>query len=101
MQDAVNLDCRHCRALKRRQQHATQSITKGKPVTALKWLGNYRGHARVVAARNNLQLGRLDQFLPVPLDRHGYVLSKSRLQPEPLRRKRNKTPGPFNRPGAL
>ncbi|MNT84543.1 hypothetical protein D3C72_2245670 [compost metagenome] len=75
MQDAVNLDCGNCRALKRRQKHATKGIAQGKPVSALKRLGNHRGHARVVAARNNVQLGRLDQFLPVPLDRHGIVLS--------------------------
>jgi hypothetical protein len=81
VQNAVDLDCRHCRALERRQQHATQGVAQGKAVAALQRLGDHRSHARIVAARNNFQLGRLDQFLPVPLDRHGIVLSKSRPTP--------------------
>ena len=52
MQNAVDLDGGHGRALQRRQQHATQRIAQGQAIAALKRLGDDRGHARVVAARN-------------------------------------------------
>src|SRR5690606_1479761 len=45
---------------------------------ALQWFGNNRSHTRVVSARNDIQFGRLDKFLPVSLDGHGKVLSSER-----------------------
>ena len=70
MQYAIDLDGGDCRTLQRREQNPAQRVAQGQAITAFKRLGDHGGDARGIAARNDVELGRLNQFLPVFLDHH-------------------------------
>ena len=67
MQHAVDMHRGDGGALERRQQHAAKRIAEGEPEAALKRLGYDRGEALRVAARIDIELGGLDEILPVLL----------------------------------
>ena len=71
MQHAVDLDSGNGRAAQRRQQNTAQRIAERQAVAALQRLGDERGQRLLL--RRELDLVRLDQFLPVFLD-HGISL---------------------------
>ena len=78
VQHAVDLYRGHRGAAQRRQEHATQRIAERQAEAALERLGDERRH-RLVLGRE-LDLVRLDQFLPVFLD-HAFVLPFPRHHP--------------------
>jgi len=78
VQDAIDLDRGYSRTLERGQQYTAQRIAKRQAVAALKRFSDDGRDARVATVRNDVQFGRLDEFLPVPLDGHGIVLSNGR-----------------------
>jgi hypothetical protein len=70
MQHAVDMHRLHRRALQRGQQDAAQGVAERDAEAALERLRNHGGVTLRVRSRAHLELGRLDQFLPVLLDRH-------------------------------
>ena len=66
---AVDLRRRDGGSLERRQQDAPQRVAESDAEAALERLGDQE-LAVGPRARHDLQLGQLDQFLPIPLD-HG------------------------------
>jgi hypothetical protein len=77
MQHAVDLHRGHRRAVQRGQQHAAQRVAQRQTEAALQGLGDDHRPPSRIHARLDVQLVRLDQFLPVLLD---HVVS-SRSQP--------------------
>jgi hypothetical protein len=74
MQNAIDLNGGHGSAAKRRQKHATQSITERQTETAFQRLSN-DGCMRAGAVGDEIHLIRLDEFLPVLLDHVSIPLS--------------------------
>jgi hypothetical protein len=60
VENALDLDRGHRRALERRQQHATQRVAERQAEAALERLGDDGRAARGLAARLNVELARLD-----------------------------------------
>jgi hypothetical protein len=67
VQHAVDVHRLHRRALQRRQQDAAQRVAERHAEAALERLGDQR-RLRLASAPGDLQLVRLDQFLPIFLD---------------------------------
>jgi hypothetical protein len=67
VQHAVDMHRRDGGALQRRQQHAAESVAEREPEAALKRIGHDGRQARRVAAGNDVELGGLDEILPVLL----------------------------------
>ena len=88
VQHAVDMDRGDRRALQRRQQNAAQRVAERQAEAALERLGDDgRDAARIVAGRD-IELVRLDEFLPVLLN-HGFepsVRLVGRARASPLRR---------------
>ena len=74
MQNAIDLNGGHGSAAKRRQKHATQSITERQTETAFQRFSN-DGCMRAGAVGDEIHLVRLDEFLPVLLDHVSIPLS--------------------------
>src|SRR3954464_8779388 len=103
MQHAVDADRRHRGALQGRQQHAAQSIAQRYAEATLERLGDDRRHATLVLAALDVELVRLDQFLPIFL--YHSVFHSLRVDPGintsrtgafahgPITRRRWETPG--------
>jgi hypothetical protein len=80
MQDAIDMDACDGSALERRQQDTAQSITERQAKTALKWLRYNRTQTLWVPPLRHIELGGLDQILPVLLQHReprSYKLSAS------------------------
>ena len=84
MQHAVDVNRRHGRALKRRQEDAAQRVAEGGAEAALERLRHEGGDAAAVAARLNVELRRTDQFLPVLLI-HLHLFASCRKSGSPAR----------------
>ncbi len=67
MQHPVDMHRGDGGALKRGQQHAPERVAEGEPEATLERLGDDRGEALRVAARIDVELGGLDEILPVLL----------------------------------
>src|SRR5690606_1280960 len=68
---AVDLDSRYGSATQRRQKHATQRVAEGEAKATLERLGDQSGQSLFL--RRELDLVRLDQFLPVFLDHVAFL----------------------------
>ncbi|MNY06042.1 hypothetical protein D3C86_1387820 [compost metagenome] len=66
VQDTVDLHGRNSGAAQRRQQNATQRVAEGEAETTFQRLGNER--CLGAAGRGELDLVRLDKFLPILLN---------------------------------
>ena len=73
VQHAVDLRGGDRGALQRGQQHAAQRVAERHAEAALERLGDDRGLAVGPLPGQHLELGRLDQFLPVLLDHGAYL----------------------------
>ena len=67
VQHAIDMHRGDGGALERRQQHAAKRVAESEPEAALERLGDDRGEALRVAARIDIELGGLDEILPVLL----------------------------------
>ena len=67
VQHTVDMHRGDGRALKRREQYAAKRIAKGEPKTPLQRFGHDQRKTRRVAARRDVELGGLDEILPVLL----------------------------------
>ncbi len=73
MQHAIDLGSRDRGALQRRQEDATKRVAERDAEAALERLGDDRRFPVGPQPGLNLELGRLDQFLPVLLDHGAYL----------------------------
>ena len=83
MQDTFDLNRCHGRALKRREENATQRISEGQPETTLEWFCNDGCLTRRVQSARDIELVRLDQFGPVLL-KHIAFLKPFSARPDPV-----------------
>jgi hypothetical protein len=74
MQNALDLNRGDRRALQRREQHAPKRVAESQSEAALQRLSDDRRCARMLTSDVDLELLRLDQFLPIFLE---HVLSSS------------------------
>jgi hypothetical protein len=78
VQDSVDLDAGHRRALERGQQDPAKRVAERQAESALQRLGHDLRQALGIVARLNVELVRLDQFRPVLLQ-HGCALMTWKL----------------------
>ncbi len=77
VQHALDLNRGHGRALQRRQQHAAQRVAQRQTEAAFqRFGGDRRGPPRIMAGFD-LELLRLDQFLPVLLKHFVLIVSRT------------------------
>jgi hypothetical protein len=80
VQDVVDLDAGDRRALQRAHQHAAQRVAERQAEATLERFGDDGRLARRIVPGANLELRRLDQFLPVLVD-HACLLNSC---PQPM-----------------